>query len=264
MRYGGSQIVRCRICKMRRNCMQGKFVGVKEKADVFSIEIRFIAESGKATLRATALGLYFAEINGLRAGDAYLTPGWTSYNKMLQVQEYDVTSLIKDGENVIKFTVANGWYCGRLTYLDKKQFYGTQSAVCADLLLLNGTISTGESWESKESFIRGSGIYDEEIQDDTVSLKPLTACEVKFDKSVLVEQICEPVRNVERIAVMELIRTPAGEPVYDFGQNLAGVVVFTTPGDFDGTLKLQFAEILVMLTARLWNLFIGGSRGSNA
>lgn len=225
--------------------MQGKFVGVKEKTDVFSLEKGFIAESGKATLRATALGLYFAEINGSRVGDAYLTPGWTSYNKMLQVQEYDVTALIKDGENVIKFTVANGWYCGRLTYLDKKQFYGTQSAVCADLLLSNGTISTDESWESKESFIRESGIYDGEIQDYTVSLKPLTACTVEFDKSVLVEQICEPVRNVERIAVKEVIRTPAGETVYDFGQNLAGVVEISTPRDFDGTLKLQFAEILV-------------------
>ncbi len=82
--------------------MKGDFIGVREDANVFVLEKRFIVkETGRAILRATALGLYFAEINGMRAGDAFLTPGWTSYNKMLQVQEYDVTPLVKAGENVL-------------------------------------------------------------------------------------------------------------------------------------------------------------------
>ena len=74
---------------------------------------------------------------------------------------------------------------------------------------------------------------------------PLTPVEVPFDKSALTAQICEPVRNIERIPVKEAMITPKGEHVYDFGQNLAGVVEVRTPETFEGTLTLKFAEILV-------------------
>ncbi len=226
--------------------LNGKFIGVKEKSSVFTVENKFIVKNaGKAILRATALGLYFAEINGVRVGDRYLTPGWTSYNKMLQVQEYDVSALLKEGENVLTLTVGEGWYCGRLTWKSKIKMYGRQSAVCADLILSDGILSTDESWTAHESYIRESGIYDGETVDYTAQIKPLTICEVPFDKSALVEQICEPVRDIERLAVKEVIHTPAGELVYDFGQNMAGVVEIKTPEDFNGTLTLQFAEILV-------------------
>ena len=93
--------------------LNGKFIGIREKTSVFTLEQVFVAAScEKAALRVTALGLYFAEVNGKRVGDAYLTPGWTSYNKMLQVQEYDVTELLCVGENVLSLTVGEGWYRG--------------------------------------------------------------------------------------------------------------------------------------------------------
>ena len=226
--------------------LKGKFIGVQEKSSVFVVEKNFLGHANeKAVLRATALGLYFAELNGVRVGDRYLTPGWTSYNKMLQVQEYDVSALLKDGENVLSFTVGEGWYCGGLTWEQKRHIYGEQTAVCADLIFADRTVSTDESWTAKESVIRESGIYDGETQDFTAKLKPLTVCEVAFSKSVLVPQISEPVRNLERLAVKKVIRTPKGELVYDFGQNMAGVVEIKTPEDFNGTLTLQFAEILV-------------------
>ncbi len=226
--------------------LKGKFIGVQEKLSVFVVEKNFLGHANeKAVLRATALGLYFAELNGVRVGDRYLTPGWTSYNKMLQVQEYDVSALLKDGENVLSFTVGEGWYCGGLTWEQKRHIYGEQTAVCADLIFADRTVSTDESWTAKESVIRESGIYDGETQDFTAKLKPLTVCEIAFDKIVLVPQICEPVRNIERLAVKEILHTPTGELVYDFGQNMAGVVEIKTPEDFNGTLTLQFAEILV-------------------
>lgn len=225
--------------------LKGIMIGVTEKTDTFTVEKRFAAKAGRATLRATALGLYFAELNGVRVGDRYLTPGWTSYRNMLQVQEYDVSGLVRDGENVLSLTVNTGWYCGPLTWLYRTDTYGPQSAVCADLVLQDETISTDTSWTARESFIRKSGIYDGEIQDFTAARKPLTLCEVPYDKSGLVRQISEPVRNIERVGVQRVIETPAGERVYDFGQNLVGVVELQTPATFDGTLTLRFAEILV-------------------
>ena len=226
--------------------LHGKFIGVKENTDVFTVEKKFdIKAKQKAVLNITALGLYFAEINGVRVGDCYLTPGWTSYNKTLQVQSYDVTDLLKEGENIIGLTVNDGWYCGAFTWNKKKNIYGGQSAVCADLLLADKTVSTDESWIARESYIRKSNIYDGERVDFTAELNPLTACEVAFDKSVLVKQISEPVRNIKRIAVKKIIRTPKGELVYDFGQNMAGVAEIKTPENFNGTITLQFAEIMV-------------------
>ena len=227
--------------------LNGKFIGVKEEANVFSLERKFEANgAAKVTLRATALGVYFAEVNGVRVGDAYLAPGWTSYNKTVQVQEYDITALVKDGENTLTLTVGEGWYRGPLTWEKKRDTYGKQTAVCADLVADGRVIlSTDESWTARESVIRESGIYDGETIDLTAKPDPLTPVVVPFEKKALAAQICEPVRTIERAAVKEVIRTPKGELVYDFGQNLAGVVEVRTPEDFDGTLVLHHAEILV-------------------
>ena len=41
-----------------------------------------------ATLEITSLGVYEAKINGKRVGDFIFAPGWTSYNKRLQVETY--------------------------------------------------------------------------------------------------------------------------------------------------------------------------------
>ncbi|MDE6274188.1 MAG: family 78 glycoside hydrolase catalytic domain, partial [Clostridiales bacterium] len=226
--------------------MKGNFIGVSEQVNTFVLEKKFVLQKpDRALLKVTALGLYFAELNGVRVSDAYLTPGWTSYNKMLQVQEYDVSHLLKEGENVLTLTVNEGWYCGPLTWERKRDIYGKKPAVCADLILSDEVIVTDKSWAARESVIRESGIYDGEKVDLTARLKPLTAMEVPFDKTALTEQICEPVRGIERLQVKEIIHTPAGELVYDFGQNMAGVVEIRTLEDFNGTITLQFAEILV-------------------
>ena len=227
--------------------LSGKFIGVKEETNIFVLEQKFTLRSAKQViLSATALGVYFAEVNGVRVGDGYLAPGWTSYKKTLQVQEYDITALVKEGENILSLTVGEGWYCGALTWERKRDTYGKQTAVCADLVADGKRIlSTDESWSARESFIRESGIYDGETQDYTAERKPLAPVAVAFDKKALVPQMCEPVRTVERIPVKEVIRTPKGELVYDFGQNLAGVAEVKTPVGFEGTLVLRHSEILV-------------------
>lgn len=117
--------------------------------------------------------------------------------------------------------------------------------MCTELCIGGTRIATDESWQARESCIRFSGVYDGETQDLTAETAPLTPCAVAFDGNVLTPQICEPVRTTQRISPVRSFVTSAGEFVYDFGQNLAGVVEVRTPSDFDGTLKLQFVEILV-------------------
>lgn len=227
--------------------LNGKFIGIKEKASVFELETKIVLSAAQSViLKATALGVYYVKINGRRVGENYLAPGWTNYKKTLQVQEYDVSSYVREGENTITIVVGEGWCCGLLCWDGRRNYGSEQSAVCADLFADGKRIlSTDESWFARESYIRNSGIYDGETVDLTADCKPLTAVEVPFDKSALAPQISEPVRITERLAVQKTIRTPNGELVYDFGQNIAGVVEVRTPEDFCGTLVLKFAEILV-------------------
>src|SRR5258706_10324990 len=65
-----------------------------------------------AMVYITAHGLYEAELNGKRIGKAYFTPGWTSYNRRLQYQEYEVKDLLKKGSNKVFVTIGDGWYRG--------------------------------------------------------------------------------------------------------------------------------------------------------
>ena len=79
----------------------------------------------------------------------------------------------------------------------------------------------------------------------TVVLKTFTTVSVAFDKRYLYRRylsLCAPWRE----SAKEIIRTPKGELVYDFGLKLAGVVELKMPGDFDGTFVLQHAEILAI------------------
>lgn len=63
----------------------------------------------KAKVAVTALGVYQIQLNGEKITDAVLMPGWTSYQKRLQVQTYDITNQLSD-ENCLEITVGKGWY----------------------------------------------------------------------------------------------------------------------------------------------------------
>ena len=72
----------------------------------------FDGQSGlkQAVLRLTAHGIYEAELNGRPVTENKFTPGLTSYYYRIQVQEYDVTALIKEGDNELRVTVGDGWW----------------------------------------------------------------------------------------------------------------------------------------------------------
>lgn len=242
--------------------MTGKFIGIKQNNDTFTLEKTFnLKEVKRAILRVTALGLYYAEINGKRVGSDRMTPGWTSYFTTLQYQEYDVTELLQEGENTLSITVSGGWYCSGLGFstTSPRIKYGEKAAACAELLIDGECISTDTDWTARESFIRSSGIYDGETQDFTRAYSALSVEEVPWDFSTLVPQQCESVKDIERIPVKEIIITPKGERVYDFGQNITGVAEIETDENFDGTIVLQFSEILMN-----GNFFDKGTRSAKA
>jgi alpha-L-rhamnosidase len=92
-------------------------------------------EIKSATAYITSRGLYEAHINGQRVGNAYLTPGWTNYNKRMQYQQYDVTPLIAQGDNAIGVTLGSGWYRGFIGFGGQKNLYGKELALLLQVQL---------------------------------------------------------------------------------------------------------------------------------
>ena len=138
---------------------------------VFSREFRTEKEIVSATLEATALGVYVAHINGERVGDFILAPGWTSYKHHLQVDTYDVTSMIKD-KNIITFGVAPGWkafsYFGRHSG-DGGLGFNEVAAICAlTIEYADGEteiITSGGDWKCEKGKYVYSHLYNGYIYD---------------------------------------------------------------------------------------------------
>lgn len=212
----------------------------------------FIASKSvrQARLFITARGLYEASINGKRIGDAYLTPGWTSYNKHLQYQVYDLTGDIKKGTNELDVLVGSGWFRTRIAWENNKNFYGSQTALLSQLEIIysdgsSETIASDGSWKAGLSTIVSSEIYDGEVQDLRVKAtewSPVVETTTSLD--VLQAQMNEPIRRQENIAVKQVLRTHSGKVILDFGQNIVGWVKFKAQGRAGQQVKFSHVEML--------------------
>jgi alpha-L-rhamnosidase len=208
----------------------------------------------------TAHGMYEAQINGQRVGDAYLTPGWTSYKKRLQYQVYDVTSMLIYGKNAIGITLGNGWYRGIIGFSNSINVYGKDIALLfqLDITYTDGTtqsILSDGSWKSSTGPIRYSEIYNGEIYDARMEIpgwsQPGYADEswsgVKLANHpmyVLLSTYNEPVKKHEVFNPVKIFTTPAGEKVIDFGQNLVGWVIMKARGKAGDSITISHAEVL--------------------
>lgn len=209
----------------------------------------------------TAKGLYEANINGQRVSDTYFAPGWTSYKNHLQYQVYDVTATLKSGVNALGVTLGNGWYKGRIGFNNQKNFYGDTRGLLLqlDVEYTDGTketINTDESWKYAYGPIVASDIYDGETYDARLEKAGWANTGYKEDASwtavglmekgseQLVAMSGPPVRKREQFKALKIFKTPAGETVVDFGQNLVGWVMLKAKGAAGTKITLSHAEVL--------------------
>ena len=173
-------------------------------------------------------------------GDAYLAPGWTSYGNRVQYQTYDVTDFLQEKTRV-SLVVGNGWYAGYLNGGGEHHLYGKKTACIAMIRITyeDGSVDvmgTDASWLVSENAIRSSEIYMGETLDLTLPLSANYAGDtqaVLLERSAfpkrLISQEAEPIRITKRFPVVQKILTPKGELVFDFGQNMAGLVEVELP-----------------------------------
>ncbi|MCC3374467.1 alpha-L-rhamnosidase [Cohnella sp. REN36] len=227
-----------------------------------------------ARVYAAALGLYELGLNGRRVGDSYFTPGWTSYDKRLQYQTYDVTELLVQGENVIGGWLGNGWYKGYLGWDGYNEMYGDRTALLLQLHVSfedgrEVVVRTDGSWKTATGPILMSEIYHGETYDarlerdgwsspgyDDVGWREAEM--IAHAKDILIPQENVPVRKIEEIRPIELLRTPGGDAVIDMGQNMVGWVRFTVCGEAGRGVEIRHAEVL----DKEGNFYLGNIRSA--
>ncbi len=227
---------------------QGEDIGTVRP--VFKKVIWLDKKINKATLYASALGLYEAYLNNTRVGKFIFAPGWTTYGKRIQYQCYNVTNLMEEC-NTLDIALGNGrrYHSNRHEHYESITDKDDALIACLHIEYEDGTeefIGTDETWECTKSNILFSHVYNGETVDfnaDTDQKVSVRALD-DIDKNILVPQEGEETREMARLSVCEIIKTPKGEAVLDFGQNLVGYVEWVVPGKKGREYTLYHGEIL--------------------
>lgn len=205
-------------------------------------------------------GLYLMHLNGQRVGDQVFTPGWTSYNKRLQYQTYDITSLLRSGENVVGVMLGDGWYRGNIGFGGQRNFYGERLALLMQIRIKyedghQELIGSNQNWKAATGPILMSEIYHGETYDSRLEKSGWISPNyddrdwsgvklVNHRKDNLIAPAGPAVRKIEEIRPVKIIKTPAGETVIDMGQNMVGWVRIKAQGAPGTTITLHHAEVL--------------------
>jgi len=196
-----------------------------------------------AKLYITSHGIYEARTNGQRVAEDYFTPGYTTYEKRLQYQVYEIKDQLAKS-NSIKVTVADGWWRGYIKYTQNN--YGTDLALLCALEIIytdnsSEIIQTDKSWTCASGKIRYSDMYNGEKIDKSYITKEPSAVEVvNASKDILIPSSSPAVKKHERFTAIKSY----GDSIYDFGQNIAGWIRFNVQGQRKDSIVIKYAEVL--------------------
>jgi len=216
----------------------------------------------QATVYVTALGLYELHLNGQRVGDHILAPEWTDYGKRVNYQTYDVTPLVKTGDNALGAQIAKGWYAGHIGN-GNNQRWGKVPALLAQLEVTyaDGTVDrivSDATWKIHESailstdFMKGENVdarqelagWDLPGIDDQTWPPATVRDEAMPPARPLVPQISPPVRELAQVAAKSVAEPKPGRWTFDMGQNMVGVVRLKVTAPAGTVITLHHAEML--------------------
>ena len=249
---------------------KAKWIGVGKPSP--PVMLRKVFQLGspveRATVYASALGLYELRLNGKRVGQHVLAPEWTDYHRRVQYQAYDVTEMLRPGDNAIGAILGDGWYAGRVGISHivapdgpERGFYGQQPYLLCqmEIELADGSkriIASDESWKATtDGPIRSSCLLDGEMYDarmempgwdtpafDDSAWKPVDVRDAIAAK--LVAQPNEPIRIVEERKPLVVTEPTPGVFVFDLGQNMVGWCRLKVRGEAGTTVTIRHAEVL--------------------
>ena len=215
----------------------------------------------RATLYATGLGIFDLFLNGSRVTEDTFNPGWTDYNKRVLYRAYDVTPLVRDGENALGAILADGWYSGYIGWGHLRDHYGKKPRFLGQLHVeyIDGTteeVATGPGWKAGTGAVRESDFLMGESVDarqaatgwdqpgfNDAGWQPV---DLGAELKPLVQpHPGPPVRAFAELKARKITQPRPGVYVLDLGQNFAGVPRLTLRNAAPGQkITLRFAERL--------------------
>ncbi len=218
----------------------------------------------RAYLYISALGLYKVSINGKQVTDAVMAPGWTDYHQRVEYQTFDVIDELRKGNNVIGVVLGEGWYSGRIGHNQRRagNHYGGRPSLKCQLHIeyADGCIAkicSDGSWHTKQGPICYSDFLAGEMYDARLELgnwldenyseqdwQPVEAFIPEPKAPILDASRVQLAKEVARLESIAEHISPAGEVVYNFGQNLAGYVELKVAAPKGTVIKIRHAERL--------------------
>ena len=211
-----------------------------------------------ARLYASALGVYEFYVNGKRVSDDVFNPSWTDYHKRIQYHVYDVTGLLRGGENALGVILGDGWYAGYVG-LGGPHRYGPLALALGQLEVeysdgSSQVVGTDGSWRGATGPLLQSDMLMGETYDarkeipgwanagfDDAKWQPALTKEVAVP---LVAAPDAPVRRMMELPALKVTEPQPGRYVFDLGQNMVGWVRLKVTGAAGTTVTLKCAEML--------------------
>lgn len=218
-----------------------------------------------ARLYATARGFYNYYINGEKAGDAYMAPGWTDFRHRIMYDTYDVTNLLKQGKNALAIELGNGWFCSNWGWTGSgwSDQYGYKPSAMA-MLRVTYTDGTTESFVTNRDWkVSDNGplfvdnLYHGVIYDAQREISGWKNADFNDSKWENADIMAAPVGDVEIQGYVGMkiknnitlqaksVKKIGNRYIYDMGQNFAGVPrLKNMHGKKGQQIVIRYAEML--------------------
>jgi len=228
-----------------------------------------------ATAKVCGLGQFVFSVNGSKVGDHELDPGWTDYRKAIQYVTFDLTDVLRVGKNALGAEIGNGWFLMNDAEGYSFHFppfmppnpnpyvpFGESLIFAMNLTVTyeDGSVESftaDDSWKTAPHEVRRSNVYGSEIVDAALRQKDFSHAE--FDDSkwhqarilteaeapqgILMEQFQPPIKVIHTYEA-KYLHEANGRSIYDFGQNMAGILEIRVKGKKGDSLRIYPAEKL--------------------
>jgi len=215
----------------------------------------------RARAYVTALGVYQLHMNGRRVGNDVLSPGWTDYRKRVQYLTYDVTDIVRKGDNAVGAMVGDGWYAGSLGPDLARNHFGPSPPRLRFQLNVeyadgsSEVVGTDATWRGHAGPIVEADLYAGETYDARrehpgwsapgfreADWTPVT---VYTDQNPTVTaHVGPPIRPMRELPTVGVTEPKPGAFVFDLGQNMVGWARLKARGPAGTRITLRFAETL--------------------
>jgi alpha-L-rhamnosidase len=205
----------------------------------------------RATVHATARGIFELQLGGKKIGHDLFAPEWTDYDKRIHYRTYDITGLLVSGRNVFTAILGDGWWSGFVGWQEKRGRHGSLEnslLVQLEIELIDGrtlTVGSDNSWQCATGPILSSDfMMGENFDARRVPHAWLPAREVAAPSVPLVAQRSESVQITELLPPLSRNEILPGVHIYDLGQNITGWVRVRVAATAGTRIQIRHGERL--------------------